>query len=529
VLTNYYTLRALVDEWTPRLDAATVIDSYSQHKGSLILVFETSQGQEWSLNASVQAPNRHLFMYSGSNRSRKNVVDVFGHLKGQRVSAIAIADRDRLVTMTLESGDCIYFAIYGPQANVYFEKASSGITTSFRNTVSAPPPVRSAPPIPTAGQIEERLRQGKNLGSLLPLYPNVLIEEVWNRAGGTEDPVQLERVISSMEKELEHPGARIYWKENRQPLFSTIQLNHREEQPEVVDSVDYAVCLCARRRLAITRFSGKYDPLVRSIKSRTLQARKSLDRIQEEIAKPGRADQHEKIGHLIMAQTSSHHDGESEMTVLDWLGDGLEIRVRMDPNLSAIENAQRYYEKAKASRLAREKSVERLQGVRKTAESLENLLQDVLKLDSVEEVEQFQHKHAAWLKTLHTNADDSDSIPYRRYVLDEGYEVWVGRNAKQNDQLTLKDARKFDLWLHARGVAGSHAILRLRGREDKPPKRIVEQAASIAAWHSKARPSALVPVIVVERKYVRKPRKALPGAVVVEREKVILVEPGLPE
>ena len=94
--------------------------------------------------------------------------------------------------------------------------------------------------------------------------------------------------------------------------------------------------------------------------------------------------------------------------------------------------------------------------------------------------------------------------------------------------LTTKFARKDDYWLHARGAPGSHVVLRVKGREE-PPRYILEAAAAIAAWHSKARPSSLAPVIAVRKKYVRKPRGAQKGTVVVDRENVLLVEPGLPE
>ena len=121
-----------------------------------------------------------------------------------------------------------------------------------------------------------------------------------------------------------------------------------------------------------------------------------------------------------------------------------------------------------------------------------------------------------------------EGIPYRRFDLGDGYEVWVGRNAKQNDSLTLRDARPFDLWMHARGVAGSHAVLRVKGRNDSPPRPILEKAAAIAAWFSKARTHSMAPVMVTQRKYVRKLKKAAQGAVRVEREEVIMIEPGLP-
>ena len=126
------------------------------------------------------------------------------------------------------------------------------------------------------------------------------------------------------------------------------------------------------------------------------------------------------------------------------------------------------------------------------------------------------------------SAGAAPRLPFRRFVLDEGYEVWVGRNARQNDALTFDHARKYDLWMHARGVGGSHAVLRLPNRDARPGKPLLERAAAIAAYFSKAQGSSLVPVMMAPRKYVRKPKGAAPGAVVVEREEVLLVEPGLP-
>jgi predicted ribosome quality control (RQC) complex YloA/Tae2 family protein len=122
----------------------------------------------------------------------------------------------------------------------------------------------------------------------------------------------------------------------------------------------------------------------------------------------------------------------------------------------------------------------------------------------------------------------SERVPFRCFSLEHDYEVWVGRNAKQNDALTFRHARKYDLWMHARGVAGSHVVLRLPNRDARPGKPILEQAAAIAAYFSKAQGSSLVPVIVTPRKYVRKPKGAATGAVAVEREDVLLVEPRLP-
>jgi len=100
----------------------------------------------------------------------------------------------------------------------------------------------------------------------------------------------------------------------------------------------------------------------------------------------------------------------------------------------------------------------------------------------------------AYLAGKHITSEQAR--PYRQFELEGGYEVWVGRHARENEQLTFHEARKYDYWLHARGVPGAHVILRVPNRNQKPPRRILEMAASIAAYFSEARHSSLVPVQV---------------------------------
>ena len=116
----------------------------------------------------------------------------------------------------------------------------------------------------------------------------------------------------------------------------------------------------------------------------------------------------------------------------------------------------------------------------------------------------------------------------RHYRLTDGWIVLVGRTNRENDLLTHRAARPRDLWFHARGVAGSHVVLQRGQRKDNPSKAALETAASIAAYHSKARTSATVPVIYTEKRYVRKPRKSAPGLAACIREKVLMVTPQLP-
>jgi predicted ribosome quality control (RQC) complex YloA/Tae2 family protein len=105
----------------------------------------------------------------------------------------------------------------------------------------------------------------------------------------------------------------------------------------------------------------------------------------------------------------------------------------------------------------------------------------------------------------------------------------VGRNNKENDFLTFKYARPDDFWFHAQDVPGSHVVLRKREKKTEPSPSDIREAAQVAAHFSKARGEKKAAVIYTQAKYVRKPKKGKPGLALVEREKSIVIGPGLPD
>jgi predicted ribosome quality control (RQC) complex YloA/Tae2 family protein len=121
--------------------------------------------------------------------------------------------------------------------------------------------------------------------------------------------------------------------------------------------------------------------------------------------------------------------------------------------------------------------------------------------------------------------DRGESGPYRRYVSSDGWAIWVGRNGAENDRL-LREARPWDLWLHARQAPGAHVLLRKPGREARPPDRTLAEAAGLAAAHSRLREDGGVEVLVAEVSRVRKPKGAGRGRVVVGGERTLRVAPG---
>jgi len=129
----------------------------------------------------------------------------------------------------------------------------------------------------------------------------------------------------------------------------------------------------------------------------------------------------------------------------------------------------------------------------------------------------------------HQKPEDRHLLPrIFEYQLDQGWQVLAGRTDDDNDQLSLRMAAPNDWWFHVKGLPGSHVVLRVPSGQE-PDRRILKQAAAIAAYHSKARQGGVVPVSATRARYVTKPRGAKSGTVQIRKEIVLKVRPALPQ
>jgi predicted ribosome quality control (RQC) complex YloA/Tae2 family protein len=189
---------------------------------------------------------------------------------------------------------------------------------------------------------------------------------------------------------------------------------------------------------------------------------------------------------------------------------GQQIRIKLDKDLDAPGNARKYYKKSQNEALEKEKLLETLA---ETRDNLEKMLKKRLQLEKVESFAELK----PLTKILDSGKKAQESKPYREFKVDD-FTIWVGKNAKGNDEM-LKLAAKNDLWLHVKDWAGSHIIVRKKGREF--PKDVIDKAAKLAVAFSKAKSNSLVSVIVTEKKYVVKPKNAVIGEVRVLKERVV--------
>lgn len=245
------------------------------------------------------------------------------------------------------------------------------------------------------------------------------------------------------------------------------------------------------------------------------------------------ADRYKEQADLLMTHSHKWQPGAKTMRILDF-DTGRRVRIPLDPEKNAVQNAQSLYkkhQKLKRSRLAIEPL---LAEVKAEIDYLEQVQVAIAQIDdysspedlqSLEEIrdELVQQGYLSDPEQRYRSAA-SEGTNFRRYKSPGGFEVWVGRNNRQNDQLTFRLATDYDLWFHSQEIPGSHVLLRLEPGA-VPDERDLQFAADVAAYHSRANQSDQVPVIYTRPRNVYKPRGAKPGMAIYKQETVIWGKP----
>ncbi len=231
------------------------------------------------------------------------------------------------------------------------------------------------------------------------------------------------------------------------------------------------------------------------------------------------AEQEDALRHhadLIMIHLTELSRGMTQAELLD-VESGSPVEVMLDPRLGPVENAQALYERAKRLRRGRPRVEARKRRLEKEIAVLEEGLNALAAGDVPSE-------EALSLLPTAPQMSEKRVVPTATRVYRiGGYRVEVGRNAIQNDAL-LRRAKPDDLWFHVKGLPGAHVIVHRCGKEEVP-QNVIEAAARLAAGFSKGKGEARVEVSYTQAKYVRKPKGAPPGLVILDREKTIAVAP----
>ena len=527
-MNNFYTLIYLNREIKEKIQGGFFSFAISPHKDVLHIYVE-KEGDTSRLIFSANPRETALFHDFYRPPKKRNVIDFFSSLEGERIDGVELADKDRLVYLHFANGLYLQFKLFSGNPNVYLVEDET-ITDAFKN----PDEVKGKSPLePHAPEFQEEAsprRTAKNqMTEINPLLPRNLLPYLIEQHGVEEmEPEAVKSFTEEVtEALLEDPHPRVL-KTGDFCLWSKEWLDIESEKE--CEKVNDCVAFAYKNAVHLRRLHEKKEEVVEFLERSKSRKESMLEQLRQADKSLDRSEQYEKYGHLLMAHAHEEvSPGTEEFSVEDFYEDNKQIEIPLKEDKDIAENAQYYYEKAKDAKKSYEHARERLPGVREDLRRINELMDEISEIDHLPDLQSWIKDRKDTLEEFGFGSSDDKQAtsPFRKYR--EGkFEIWVGKNAKSNDQLT-SHAHKEDIWLHARGVGGSHVIIRMGNRKDYPPQRVILRAASYAAYFSKARGMKSAPVMYTKRKYVRKPKGAAPGAVVVERERVQMVPPMKPE
>ena len=253
-----------------------------------------------------------------------------------------------------------------------------------------------------------------------------------------------------------------------------------------------------------------------------------MNKLKGIIERGSKEEEYQKSGNLLLINISSVRKGMASIELEDIYNDNKTVTLKLDENLSPKKNIDKYFDKAKNDRIRLQKSLELFKNTSKIFTDLKKVEQKFYSAKEPEEYYKIMEELNIKEESRKNYSDDIQN-KFKHYLIESRYNVFVGKNNTNNDLLTLKFAKQNDYWFHARSVPGSHVVLRVKNAKEIIPKNILKKAASLAAYHSKAKTAGTVPVSYTLKKYVLKKKGMEAGKVTLLREDTLLVEPEIPD
>lgn len=280
------------------------------------------------------------------------------------------------------------------------------------------------------------------------------------------------------------------------------------------------------RRDQISRMKQRSNDLLKLIVNRTERTQRKLDAQRQELAECGERDTLKVYGDLLNSNLYRMEKGLELVTVENYYDQNRPVTIRLDPALSPSQNAQRYYNEYRKAATAEKMLTDLIAQAEQELVYLDSVFDEVTRTTGESELLEIREEliDGGYLRNYHRkNLKQLKPKPPLRFRSSDGFTILCGRNNKQNDRLSMKEARNHDIWLHTHNIPGSHVIIVTNG--EAVPDRTVEEAAVIAATHSKAAESRQVPVDYTEIRNVHKPNGAKPGMVIFENYQTAYITP----
>jgi predicted ribosome quality control (RQC) complex YloA/Tae2 family protein len=490
-----------------------VSESYSQKKGEVLLHFTNASGQSQGIiQVTLSGDFSSLSFPDQFFRARRNTIDIFKELIGKRLEDIQLIENDRSFIMYFQSNISLLFKMHGNRSNLILYQDRKILSVYNIKLVKD----LSLCPMSLEKKVDYSFSSFLEKG-YKKTFPT-LGKGVWSYA---ED-----HRIDQME-----PKEQYEWFLELLKGFETkefyvtridgevvLSLMKPGEVLEILNNPIEALNSFYQAHFRYNAIDKLRNSIQQTIQTRIRQAQQYYDKCTTSLQELETNTGPQQLADIIMANLYNIPAGSEEVELFDFYNNQ-NIMVKLSTKESPQKNAERLYKKGKSRPLE-------IANLKKHQESKFQFIKqgeyDLLVVEQSQSHKELIEVLKRYEKT--TQQDIAGDYERFKHIEFMQYHIYIGRNAANNDLLTMKFAHKDDLWLHARDVSGAHVIIKNKAGQ-KTPKPVIEKAASLAAYYSERKNDSLCPVILTEKKYVRKIKGAPKGAVKVEKEKVLMVVP----
>lgn len=557
-----FVISNLVHELNEKLVNGRINKISQPENDALVLVIKNNREQyKLLLSASASLP---LIYLTTENKQNPMTAPNFcmllrKHLNSAKIISIKQPGFERIIHIEIEHlnelGDtCVKYLIIelmGKHSNIIFcddnnkiidsIKHVSGIVSSLREVLPGrdyfiPPTQDKVNPLDLTHDIfkdtvlKKPTSISKAIYSSLTGISPLIANEICHRASlDADQPVSsftesellhlynnLKRFIDDIKQEDYHPNI-VY--DAKEPIeFSSTTLTcYSNLTVETFDSISEVLETYYAEKNTITRIRQKSSDLRRIVANSIERARKKYDLQLKQLKDTEKREKYKVYGELINTYGYNLEPGAKELIALNYYTNE-EITIPLDPTLSAMENSKKNfakYGKLKRTYEALSKFIEETKSELNHLESIRTSLDIALLEEDLVQVKE-ELMDSGYMKRKYVGGKSNKKVkvtskPFH-YISTDGYHMYVGKNNFQNDELTFQFATGGDWWFHAKGIPGSHVIVKTNG--DELPDRTFEEAGKLAAYYSKSREAEKVEIDYTERKNVKKPNASKPGFVI---------------
>lgn len=515
---NFHFLKFLCPALEDRFQGTEISSCFSQNKNELIIAC-TRDEEDFYIRANLLPTISCMGFPNDFKRGKRNTASLFADLIGQVIASVRVVDFERAFLIGFESGDRLLFKLHGSRSNVLFYKIGEDLPSIlFRNDLKMDREISLAA-FPKSFDLGFPRFESLE-GNALQFLPTLgKIPREWLQSHGYID-ADLEVKWALMQELLDMLESPLFTiaKRGKEHVLSLLP----EENPIFQTDDPIKACNALFGYLVVVQAFDKekshWQKIFEDQRKKSIgyihKTSQKLEELTNEIS-PG------QIADVIMANLHQIDPNQEEVRLFNFYTEKEET-IKLKRGQSPQKFAENLYRKSKNRKIETLQLRENLEGKQSLVEKLGLMLTEISQIKEFRGLREFIKKH----NLVAQEKESQEQVPFKRFDV-EGFEVLVGKSAKGNDEMLRNYAWKEDLWLHAKDVSGSHVLVKFKSGI-KFPKSVIERAAELAAYYSKNKNESLAAVIYTPSKYVRKVKGSAPGAVMVDKENILLIPPKGP-